>query len=282
MKETCMSYKTILTVVTEPKAAHLAAAVDIARNADAHLDVLSLGIDRAQNEYYYAGATAMVHPESLAQAQKDAKAAQEEVERRMAAEDIRWASDTAVAQIGAIGSVVGFRARFADLVIQAQPYGNGGGADSEAIVEAALFDGHAPVLILPHGHKGTGFGNRVVLAWNQSEEALAAAKAALPILKRAALVDITVIDPPKHGPERSDPGGLLSQFLSRHGVKTEISVLARTMPRVSEVLNRHVIDRDADMVVMGAYGHSRFREAILGGATRHMLEMAKVPVLMAH
>ncbi len=277
-----MSYKTILTVVTEPKAAHLAAAVDIARNADAHLDVLSLGIDRAQNEYYYAGATAMVHPESLAQAQKDAKAAQEEVERRMAAEDIRWASDTAVAQIGAIGSVVGFRARFADLVIQAQPYGNGGGADSEAIVEAALFDGHAPVLILPHGHKGTGFGNRVVLAWNQSEEALAAAKAALPILKRAALVDITVIDPPKHGPERSDPGGLLSQFLSRHGVKTEISVLARTMPRVSEVLNRHVIDRDADMVVMGAYGHSRFREAILGGATRHMLEMAKVPVLMAH
>ncbi len=277
-----MSYKTILTVVTEPKAAHLAAAVDIARNADAHLDVLSLGIDRAQNEYYYAGATAMVHPESLAQAQKDAKAAQEEVERRMAAEDIRWASDTAVAQIGAIGSVVGFRARFADLVIQAQPYGNGGGADSEAIVEAALFDGHAPVLILPQGHKGTGFGNRVVLAWNQSEEALAAAKAALPILKRAALVDITVIDPPKHGPERSDPGGLLSQFLSRHGVKTEISVLARTMPRVSEVLNRHVIDRDADMVVMGAYGHSRFREAILGGATRHMLEMAKVPVLMAH
>ena len=65
-------------------------------------------------------------------------------------------------------------------------------------------------------------------------------------------------------------------------MKTEISVLARTMPRVSEVLNRHVIDRDADMVVMGAYGHSRFREAILGGATRHMLEMAKVPVLMAH
>lgn len=59
----------------------------------------------------------MVHPELLAQAQKDAKAAQEEVERRMAAEDIRWASDTAVAQIGAIGSVVGFRARFADLVI---------------------------------------------------------------------------------------------------------------------------------------------------------------------
>lgn len=277
-----MSYRTILTVVTDPKAGHLGAAVDLARTVDAHLDVLSLGVDRAQNEYYYAGATAMVHPESLAQAQKDAKAAQDAVETRLAAEDIRWGADSAVAQIGAIGSVVGFRARFADLVVQSQPYGDGGGADAEAVVEAALFEGHAPVLILPHGHPGTGFGRRIVLAWNQSDEALAAAKAALPLLKTAALVDITVIDPPKHGPERSDPGGLLSQYLSRHGVKTEISVLARTLPRVSEVLNRHALDRDADMIVMGAYGHSRFREAILGGATRHMLEMAKVPVLMAH
>ena len=54
------------------------------------------------------------------------------------------------------------------------------------------------------------------------------------------------------------------------------------MPRVSDILNRHVTDIDADMLVMGAYGHSRLREAILGGATRNMLEQAKVPVFMAH
>jgi nucleotide-binding universal stress UspA family protein len=91
-----------------------------------------------------------------------------------------------------------------------------------------------------------------------------------------------VIDPPTHGQDRSDPGGPLSQMLSRHGVHCEIDVLSKTMPRVSDILNRHVTDVDADMVVMGAYGHSRLREAILGGATRYMLEQAKVPVFMAH
>jgi nucleotide-binding universal stress UspA family protein len=276
-----MSYKSILTVVTDPGLAHLPAVVDIARAEDAHLDVLSLGIDRTQTEYYYAGATAMVFPETLQIAQNEARATQTEVEKRLGVEDIRWSADSTVAQIGALGSVVGFRARFADLVVQSKPYGASGAADSEAIVEAAMFQGHAPVLILPEGEPRP-FGKRIILAWNQSDEALAATKAALPLLKRAAMVDIVVIDPPKHGPERSDPGGHMSQFLTRHGVKTEISVLARTMPRISEVLNRHARDVDADLIVMGAYGHSRFREAILGGATRSMLEMAAVPVLMAH
>ena len=111
---------------------------------------------------------------------------------------------------------------------------------------------------------------------------MAATRAALPLLKGADLVDITVVDPPPHGPERSDPGGLLCQMLVRHGVRAEVSVLARSLPRVSEVLARHATDQNADLLVMGAYGHSRFREAILGGATRNMLEQAELPVLMAH
>ncbi len=71
-------------------------------------------------------------------------------------------------------------------------------------------------------------------------------------------------------------------MLSRHGARCEIDVLSRTMPKISDILNRHATDTGADMVVMGAYGHSRFREAILGGATRYMLEQATIPVLMAH
>ena len=109
-----------------------------------------------------------------------------------------------------------------------------------------------------------------------------AVRAAMPFLQAADSVRVVVIDPPTHGPNRSDPGGLLSQFLSRHGVRVEIDVLSKTLPRVSDVLMRHVKDTEADMVVMGAYGHSRFREAILGGATRNMLEQADIPVLMAH
>ncbi|MCT2539440.1 universal stress protein [Sedimentimonas flavescens] len=279
-----MSYKSILTIVTDPAAAgsQLETAIAVARRQDAHLDVLCLGVDRTQTGYYYAGATAFVQQEVLDRAQQDAREVEAAVKARLGAEDIRWGSDTLVVQIGAIATVVGLRARFADLVVMGRPYGKGRGQELEAVVEAALFEGQVPVLIVPDGYSGAAVAARVVVAWNQSNEAMSAVRKSLPALKAAQQVDITVIDPPTHGPERSDPGGQLSQMLARHGVHAEVSVLVKTMPRVSDVLNRHVRDTNADMIVMGAYGHSRFREAILGGATRNMLELAEVPVLMAH
>ena len=106
--------------------------------------------------------------------------------------------------------------------------------------------------MLPEGVRTIEFGRRIALAWNQGDEALTATRAALPLLKAATAVDITIIDPPSHGPERSDPGGMLSQLLSRHGVHAEVSVLAKTLPKTSDVLARHVRDINADMVVMGA------------------------------
>lgn len=279
-----MAYKTILTIVTDPAAAasQLDAAVAIARRRDSHLDVLCMGIDRTQTGYYYAGATAFVQQETMDRAQDDARKANEAVRERLNGEDIRWGADVVVSQIGAMSTVVGLRARFADLVVMGRPYGEGRGPELEAAIEAALFEGQVPVAIVPDGYTGDIPAKRVVVAWNQSHEAMRAVRAAMPVLKSADLVDITVVDPPAHGPERSDPGGQLSQMLARHGVNAEVTVLSKTMPRVSDVLNRHIRDSNADAMVMGAYGHSRFREAILGGATRHMLEMANVPVIMAH
>ena len=145
-----------------------------------------------------------------------------------------------------------------------------------------MFEGRAPVLVVPDDATLSGQPKTVMAAWNESVEALTAMRMALPFLMSADLVRIVIIDPPQHGPERSDPGGLLSQMLARHGVTCEIDVLSKTMTRVSDVLNRHATDTGSEMIVMGAYGHSRFREAILGGATRNMLEQAKVPVFMAH
>jgi nucleotide-binding universal stress UspA family protein len=140
-----------------------------------------------------------------------------------------------------------------------------------------------PVLVLPDSGLGRAAQpRRIVVGWNQGREAMAAVRAALPVLVQADLVNIAVVDPPAHGPERSDPGGLLCQMLVRHGARAEVAVLARTLPRVSDVLKRHVRDQNADLLVMGAYGHSRLREAILGGATRNLLEQAEVPVLIAH
>lgn len=279
-----MAFKSILTITTDATGSthQLDVAVDLARREDAHLDILCIGVDQTQTGYYYAGATAILTQEAYNQAKDDVARAEKTVRDRLAGEDIRWGVDTAVAQVGALSGPVGMLARFSDLVVLDKPYGEGKSYTSEAILEAALFEGGAPVLVLPGQPRDAEFGKRVVLAWNQSNESLRAAKAALPILKAASAVNITIIDPPTHGPERSDPGGMLSQLLSRHGIHAEVSVLAKTLPTTSEVLSRHARDVNADLIVMGAYGHSRFREAILGGTTRNMLEMADIPVLMAH
>jgi nucleotide-binding universal stress UspA family protein len=279
-----MAFKSILTITTdaEKSGRQLDAAIDLARREDAHLDVLCIGVDQTQTGYYYAGATAILTQEAYSQAREAVARNEQAVRDRLAAEDIRWGVDTAVAQVGALGGPVSMLARFSDLVLLNKPYGEGRNYANEAILEAALFEGGAPVLVLPDGALDSGLGKRVVLAWNQSNESLHAARAALPILKAASAVNITIIDPPAHGPERSDPGGMLSQLLARHGVHAEVSVLAKTMPKASDVLSRHARDMNADLIVMGAYGHSRFREAILGGTTRNMLETANIPVLMAH
>lgn len=278
-----MGYKTILTVITQPgQTAQLDAAVALARREDAHLDVFCLGVDHTQTGYYYAGASAYVFQEAIDRAMASAEALETEVRGHLGAQDIRWSAESAVAQMGGVGALIAQRARFADLVVLAQPYGEGAAPDAEAVVEAALFDGNCPVLILPHGKSDVaGIGRRVIIAWNQSDEALTAIRRARPILKAADAVEITVVDPSPHSPEGSDPGGALCRMLTRHGVKAEVAVLAKTLPTVSEVLNRRAAETGADLIVMGAYSHSRLREAIMGGATRHMLERAKVPVLMA-
>jgi nucleotide-binding universal stress UspA family protein len=282
-----MAYKSILTVLTNPDSAELAitAAARLAQAQDAHLDVLVLGVDRTQVGYSYIGTGAVLMQVSLDRAEADARALEATAKAALAEQspDLRFSVEAVVTQLGALTDVVASRARFADLVVLPRPYGPGQGVEAEAVVEAALFEGKAPVLVLPE--KGLGenaLPKRIVVAWNQSSEAMVATRQALPLLKGADKVNITVIDPPTQGEERSDPGGMLCQMLVRHGVHAEVSVLARSLPRVSDVLARHIWDQNADMLVMGAYGHSRFREAILGGATRNMLEKAEVPVLMAH
>ncbi|AXX98965.1 universal stress protein [Profundibacter amoris] len=279
-----MTYKTLLTVITDPTIAKpaLDRAVAIAHAEEAHLDVLCIGVDRTQTGYYYAGASAVFQQEVIEKAKEEAVAAETYANEHLANEGIPFAVDKAVAQLAGLGRLVAHRARFSDLVVLPRPYGKGCGQEQETIVESTLFEGQVPTLVVPPKTKANVEAKCIIIAWNESTEAMAAVRAALPALIAADSVNITVIDPPQHGPDRSDPGGALSQMLVRHGVKAEITVLAKTMPRVSDVLLRHARDINADMIVMGAYGHSRFREAILGGATRNMLENTKIPVLMAH
>lgn len=279
-----MSYKSLLTVLTDAKLAPglLAQAADLAGRLDAHLDVLCVGVDRTQTGYYYAGANAMILQETITRASREAEELETLARSELGKTDIRWGCDHAVAPIADLGRHVAGHARYSDLVILPKPYGEDRGAELEGVIEGALFEGRTPVLVMPEGASMTDLPRRISLAWNESAEALVAVRAALPFIAGAERVNVVVIDPPTHGPNRSDPGGLLSQYITRHGARVEVDVLAKSLPRVSDVLLRHATDTETEMIVMGAYGHSRFREAILGGATRNMLELAELPVFMAH
>ncbi len=279
-----MAYKSLLTVLTDAKLAQapLAQLVELADAQNAHAEALCLGVDRSQTGYYYSGANALILQETLTQANAEADALLSVAQNYLGKSGIRWSAESGIAQLADIGRHVARRARFSDLVILGRPYGEGRDAEAEPIVESAMFEGHAPVLLVPDQAEPISRPKSILVAWNESVEAMRAIRCALPFLQAADLVRIVLIDPPQHGPDRSDPGGLLSQMLSRHGVRCEIDVLSKTMPRVSDVLIRHAVDSQSEMIVMGAYGHSRFREAILGGATRNMLEQAEVPVFLAH
>lgn len=282
-----MAYKSLLTISADPVRAPqtFATAASLTIAQDGHLEALALGVDRAQLGYSYVGASAIILQAAQENATADVKAVEAAIQTaaRAAGPTLRWSMESAIAMIGGLADLIAQRARFADLVVLTKPYGEKHGDEEEAIVETAMFEGQAPVLVLPDiPMDASNIGKRIVIAWNQSRESMNAIRLALPFLKKADQVWITIIDPPKHGAERSDPGGALCQMLVRHGVRAEVSVLARTMPRISDVLLRHARDVDADMLVMGAYGHSRFRQAILGGATRNMLENTSIPVFMAH
>lgn len=279
-----MAYKTIATFVSgeEELALALPVAADFAGRQDAHLAVCTLGVDMMMTGGFYMGTAPIVLTEALGRAQAQAEALEAAAAKALAGRSLRWSVEPAIAPQGGLVGLVGMRARFADLVIQTLPYRGGAAPEQAIVLEAALFEGHAPVLAVPETGLPRDFGRHIVVAWNQSNESMTAIRAALPLLKEADRVSVAIIDPPAHGAERSDPGGMLTQMLSRHGVRAEVAVLAKTLPRVSDVLMRHMQDSDSDLLVMGAYGHSRLREAILGGATRNVLENAEWPVFLAH
>ncbi|SNR63440.1 universal stress protein [Puniceibacterium sediminis] len=278
-----MSYKTILTVLTEQKLGDLTLehGYALAEAQGAHLDVLCIGVDRTPIGYFGNGSNPLMLQETLAQATEQSEQLATHARGWLHDASIAWAVETGTVSLPDVARSVAGRARFADLVVLPKPYGKDHGVELVPVIEGALFEGLTPVMVVPDDTTPMVAPQRVVLAWNGSAECLRAVRAAIPVLAAAKVVHVVLVDPPG-GVSAVTPGGSLARYLARHGVEVEIDVLARSGRRVSDILVAHVREVGAEMIVMGAYGHSRFREAILGGATRNMLEQAEVPVLMAH
>jgi nucleotide-binding universal stress UspA family protein len=138
------------------------------------------------------------------------------------------------------------------------------------------------VLVVPDGWQGEAIPGTVVAGWDGSMHAIRALEAALPLLQRAPSVKLALVNPDMlselHGEE---PGADMALFLARHGVPVDI-VVERTSATPGEALMALARDSGAGLIVSGAYGHSRYREWVLGGATRELLAHSPVPLLIAH
>ena len=175
-------------------------------------------------------------------------------------------------------------ARYADLAILGQLDPDSGEPDMiRPRPEQVTLASGRPILVVPYAGNFPNLGRRVVIGWNASREAARAVNDAMPLLAAAEIVSILTIDP-REGPRAHGelPGADISLHLARHGVKAEIERAVSPDLPVGEALLSRAADLGADLLVMGAYGHSRARELLLGGATRSLLRSMTLPVLMSH
>lgn len=176
--------------------------------------------------------------------------------------------------------IVSMHGRYADLTIVGQPDPKASGAclDPGDVILAA----GAPVMIVPHIGAPSTTAEKVVIAWNASRESARAVRDAMPLLEKATSVEVVCFQPKETSGHGELPGADIALHLSRHNIDVSVQILEGDGIDVGNAMLSHIADRGADLLVMGGYGHSRLREAVLGGATRTVLQSMTVPVLMAH
>lgn len=172
--------------------------------------------------------------------------------------------------------VVATHSRLSDIVVFGEGNANAAGGST---LEAAMMSAGRPVLIAPKAC-AIHVGGTVAIGWDESPMAAHAITAAIPFLGAAKSVTILCIGEQNLAPE---PGSLLVDYLSLHGISAGIHLVEQTGGRsIGGVLLDEAEKMDADLLVVGGYGHSRLREFIVGGATQHIRSHATIPVLMAH
>jgi nucleotide-binding universal stress UspA family protein len=275
-----MSYKSIITYNDDEAdaAGRLHAAIALARHFDAHLVVLALAYEPDFFPASYGEIPAAAIAEWHEKANLRARELAERTNASLREAAVKGEAKPLVSSASGLARLFRSEAFFADLALVSGADGRDDAGAVLDMVEDAVFHADATTLICPKSVSRAP-GNTVLIAWNGGREAMRAVRRAMPFLRRASRIEIAMVDP-----EASDgaPGGDLALFLSRHGLSVDVTSLTGGGERASAVLRRRILDLGADLLVMGAYGHSRLREIVLGGVTRDFLRDPPVATLMAH
>jgi nucleotide-binding universal stress UspA family protein len=286
-----MAIRKVLLPLTGTAAgeAALATALTIARRWNAHVLALHVRVDsRDVAPLAGEGLSGAMIEEMMSATEKEsgdrAHAVRSMFERFVARHQVvvqepHALSDHPTASFAAVTGreedIVAQQARLADLTVVPHPDAGEDVSSSDAL-HAVLFDSGRPVLISPQ-KSPTAIGTRVCLAWNGTAESASSVLAAMPWMQRAEAVAILSAD----GYQRRGPGAAdLAAYLALHGVYAETKTFRSTNGSVGAGLLAAATDFGCDLLSMGAYSHSRLRQLILGGVTRHVLESSTLPVMM--
>lgn len=276
-----MSYKTILVHIDTGNRCpvRIEAAIRLAQQHDAHL----VGLHALAPFEPPGYVTAEMGP-AILDAQKHAAAAEmvrteREFNNQAAAAGLRnveWrtAIDDPV-------DAMTLHARYADLVVIGQSDRSDGSNTAADFPQRLVLAAGRPVLILPSVGSFATIGKRILVAWDAGREATRAVTDAIPMLRLANTVNVMAVNP-RRGEHGNVPGADIALYLARHGVRVEVKADHGAEIDVGNELLSRAADLDADLIVMGGYGHSRLKEWALGGATRTILESMTAPVLMSH
>ncbi|MBP2233558.1 nucleotide-binding universal stress UspA family protein [Sinorhizobium kostiense] len=274
-----MSFKTILAVfgASEPMR-DLQIAAELCDEVLAHLSAIVVGQAPQLGRY------PAITPAWVEQRERSLQALGQSVvhaREMLLARGTSFDVDSIYAEVAAADYDIGERAIYSDLLFVGPTLFQDDSLKRQAIGGGLLQTGR-PVLLVPPAAKPTLKPKTVLLAWDSRAQCAHAAREALALMKRADSVRVTMVDPVAAlRASGSEPGADVAAYLARHGIKVTIDALPSGQLPIAQVLQRHARDVAADLLVMGAYGHSRLREFIFGGVTRSMLDDAELPVLMA-
>jgi|APTNR8051073442_1049403.scaffolds.fasta_scaffold10900_3 nucleotide-binding universal stress UspA family protein len=261
--------------------ARLDAAISLAQSHDAHLIGLYAIMPPIIPEYIRAqiGDEILKHQADLALAAAGEAEALFDASTKKAGINAEWRLVK-----GPPLAVASLHARYADVAIVGQRDPSGEDApDDPTMPDQLILTIGRPVLVVPHAGHFPVIGERIMVAWDASRLATRAINDALPFLTTAKHVIVMAINPERGTEGHGDiPSADICLHLARHGVHAEAQHVFADDMGVGEMLLSRAADEGIDLIVMGAYGHARWREVVLGGATRHMLSHMTRPVLMSH
>jgi nucleotide-binding universal stress UspA family protein len=186
---------------------------------------------------------------------------------------IVWTCQGHLGPAGMVARDAAQACRFADVAILARQ----SDPDTDAQFDAVLFNTGVPILMIPPG-TAPRFA-RIIIGWDDSPQALATVRAAMPLLQAADSVGIVMVD--ADNTNGLTPGEDLATMLSRHGIPADIALRPRVGRSIATALEQHLRETSSDLLVMGAYGHTRMREQLLGGVTRDILRNPALPLFLA-